>query len=128
MNKAERAIYMKAYNAEYRKAPGFKAKKNAIARAWHKKNPNAKRASVLKCQYGLTLKDYDLMFEAQQGLCAICGRVETSRNQWGLKALAVDHDHKTGKVRGLLCSHCNTKLGHLEDLEFITKARIYLNE
>lgn len=127
MNKVEKAAYMKGYSAKYRKRPGYKARKNVLARKFHKENPDYKWKQVLKHKYGITAADYQRMFEKQNGCCAICGKIETSHNQWGLKRLAVDHDHETGRVRGLLCSNCNTRLGHLEDIEFITKARIYLN-
>lgn len=55
--------------------------------------------------YGITLEDYEKMLESQNGGCAICGRVPTGR------ALHVDHDHKTGLVRGLLCHSCNHAIG-----------------
>jgi Recombination endonuclease VII len=51
---------------------------------------------------------YPELFEAQGGVCAICGKPP------GERALHVDHDHETGQVRGLLCYSCNTKLGWLE--------------
>ena len=63
-----------------------------------------KRDYDLKHYYNITLAEYDQMFEDQKGVCAICGNPENNRR------LAVDHDHKTGKVRGLLCTRCNVKL------------------
>lgn len=45
-----------------------------------------------------------------------------------VKELSVDHDHVTGKIRGLLCHKCNVKLGHIEDIEFVLKAKIYLEK
>ncbi|MGZ6281695.1 MAG: endonuclease VII domain-containing protein [Ktedonobacterales bacterium] len=59
--------------------------------------------------YGLTLEDYDRMFIEQSGLCAICG------NPGEDNMLVIDHDHKTGKVRALLCRACNLGLGHFRD-------------
>lgn len=70
------------------------------------------RRSSLKRQYGITLEDYDALFEAQQGLCAICNRQDSTRRR-----LAVDHDHETGRIRGLLCYSCNTKLAFAEKYE-----------
>lgn len=77
-------------------------------------------------KYGMTLEDYDKMFVAQNGQCAIC-----QKHQSELKhTLVVDHNHKTGKIRGLLCNRCNTLLGHIEHdrgeweiraLEYITR-------
>ena len=69
------------------------------------------RRNWLKFRYNITLIEYDEIFEEQNGVCAICGRVESIMG----RRLAVDHDHKTGKVRGLLCYRCNTRLGILEE-------------
>jgi hypothetical protein len=63
----------------------------------------------LKKKFGITVEDYNVMLARQGGFCAICGAVDKARH------LAVDHCHKTGKVRGLLCSKCNTAIGSLED-------------
>lgn len=68
---------------------------------------DARRRWRLKARYGLTEDDYERMFAEQRGCCAICG---TSHPQ-----LVIDHDHATGAVRGLLCSLCNTGIGHLRD-------------
>lgn len=76
---------------------------------------------------GVTIEDYNKLVEKQNGLCAICGQVETVENQFGPRSLCVDHDHKTGKVRGLLCSLCNHLLGNAKDnLEILQKAITYL--
>jgi len=63
-------------------------------------------------KYGLTPEDYELLLEAQGGVCAICG---TSDNRSGSVNLDVDHDHDTGAVRGLLCHHDNAALGMVGD-------------
>lgn len=62
--------------------------------------------------YGITLADYDAMLAAQNGLCAICSAGEPggNANYWH-----VDHDHSTGRVRGLLCTRCNIGLGYFQD-------------
>jgi hypothetical protein len=60
--------------------------------------------------YGLTGEKYWELYEFQGGVCAICKRAKGIRRR-----LAVDHDHKTGAVRGLLCGTCNKILGHLRD-------------
>ncbi len=73
--------------------------------------------------YGLTLSNYIELKCEQKGLCKLCGMIN---NGW---ALAVDHDHKTGKVRGLLCDNCNTGIGMLKDSpELLKKAINYLEE
>jgi len=77
-------------------------------------------AHHIKRTYGLTLDQYDQMFKAQGGVCAICGEPQLSRR------LAVDHDHEKGHVRGLLCSKCNFKLSVLDDADFVSKATEYL--
>lgn len=90
------------------------------AREWQKtfrKTPTGKkhvRSMNLK-KYGLTVEEYDVMVSNQGGVCASCKRVETHRNQFGVVSLAVDHDHETGEVRGLLCGRCNRALGLLWD-------------
>jgi Recombination endonuclease VII len=66
--------------------------------------------SALKTQFGISLEDYEKILESQNGVCAICGGGAGRKNS----RFAVDHDHETGRVRGLLCLYCNTRLGWLE--------------
>lgn len=66
---------------------------------------------VLQRSYGITLEDYNKMFQNQNGLCIGCYRHQSQLK----KAFAVDHDHKTGKIRGLLCDDCNQFLGKIKD-------------
>ena len=68
------------------------------------------RESTLKRNFGLTLEDYDKMLVVQNSRCAICN---VHQSKLDLR-LAVDHDHETGKIRGLVCRDCNFFLGHLE--------------
>ena len=68
-----------------------------------------RRKYILKHKHGLTSKQYNEMFEKQNGLCAICGKPEVKK--W----LDVDHNHKTNKIRGLLCGSCNRMLGLAKD-------------
>lgn len=77
-------------------------------------------------KYGITRDKYRALYFHQQGVCAICGEPErTERNA----LLAVDHDHVTGQVRGLLCSHCNRAIGLLrDDPEVIERAALYVKE
>lgn len=87
------------------------------------------RASALRRNYGITVDEYDEMLYKQNGVCKICGGIETSSNKWGIKRLAVDHNHDTGKVRGLLCNNCNRGLGLLKDsTELLSNAIKYLKE
>ena len=98
---------------------------------WVKRyKPGLQRAYKLQAKYGLSLKDYQSLLDKQNGLCAICKQPETSKSRSGkLKSLAVDHCHITGKVRGLLCHHCNTGIGKLKDnVELLESAIKYLKE
>lgn len=73
-------------------------------------------------KYGLTEREYTRKLIEQNGVCAICNKQETSQRQ-----LAVDHNHETGEIRGLLCGNCNRGLGHFqENLEILDKAKDYL--
>jgi hypothetical protein len=67
------------------------------------------RSEWLK-QYGLTKETYQVMVNAQEGRCAVCRRKPQDCNRRN-ENLAVDHNHLTGKVRGLLCHHCNVAIG-----------------
>lgn len=94
-----------------------------------KKGKLTNRKARLKDRFGLTLKEYDQMFEAQGGVCAICGKKETAKNRYGLKHLAVDHNHETKQVRGLLCDKCNLVIGWAkDDKERLLKAALYLEK
>lgn len=87
----------------------------AYKKEWVEKRVG-KRANVLRSNYGLTLDDYNRMLAEQNGVCAICKQPERATIKGGgLRPLAVDHCHKTGKVRGLLCMHCNQALGKFND-------------
>lgn len=82
----------------------------------------ASHASWVLNTYGLALGQYDQLKAAQDGSCAICRRATGAT-----KKLAVDHDHKTGFVRGLLCGPCNGMLGKArDDVEFFLRAAEYL--
>ena len=73
-------------------------------RKWRLANPGHRRLEM----YGITVADFDQILTAQDGRCACCLKVSG-------RTLHVDHDHKTGKPRGLLCSNCNTGLGLFGD-------------
>jgi NMD protein affecting ribosome stability and mRNA decay len=80
---------------------------------WVRKNPEqfrqTQRRSILKRKYGLTEQDVENMLAAQDSACLICA---ASLHDAGF---TVDHDHITGRVRGLLCSRCNRLIGLLRD-------------
>jgi len=85
-------------------------------------------------KYGMTREQYERMFEAQGGCCAICripdaqaNRPGKQRNSQSSRGLCVDHDHQTGVVRGLLCNTCNRAIGYLKDSpEVLLRAMLYL--
>lgn len=70
-------------------------------------------------RYGVTIEQYEAMYRAQNGACAICHRQNISGRR-----LAVDHHHATGKIRGLLCSRCNTGIGQFNEAPQIMAAAI----
>jgi hypothetical protein len=83
-----------------------------------------RRAYELKRFYGLSLDEYNAMLELQQWRCALCGECENAK---GRRMLCVDHCHKKGHVRKLLCVKCNTGLGNfLDDPALLRKAADYL--
>ena len=94
----ETAQVIKLYQAEYRAA-----------------NAETLRHKERERKFGITRNDYVKLFNGQNGVCAICHQPETATRKGVVRSLAVDHDHKTGKVRGLLCSDCNTGIGKLKD-------------
>src|SRR6266550_6831211 len=76
-------------------------------RGWRQKNP-AKQAEQSEkdklSKFGVDQSWYDQTFTEQHGVCAICEKPETTKQQGRVQRLSVDHDHKTGKPRGLLCA------------------------
>lgn len=87
------------------------------------------KESDLKRYYGIDLVQYSQMFMEQNGKCAICGSDYGGHRNGVQKALAVDHDHKNGKVRGLLCEPCNQGIGKLkDDAGLLRKAADYLDK
>jgi hypothetical protein len=101
------------------------AKANAATKKWRDANPDKVKALFIGKRYGLTLERWNEMFAYQEGKCAICG---THQDQLKLE-LAVDHCHKTGKVRGLLCVRCNRAIGLMEDNpELLHSAIVHLTK
>lgn len=96
-----------------------------IRHRWVKNNPEKVLEAHIKMRYGINKQQYNKLFEDQNGCCAICGT-----HQKDLKrTLCIDHCHVTLKVRGLLCSNCNSILGHSHDNQEILKNAItYLSK
>lgn len=102
------------YQSKYREANREKARQTT-AQWRNATGRESVKNSVLKSMYGITLDDYNRMSEEQLHTCAICKEPETAIRNGKPQKLAVDHCHKTGKVRGLLCWRCNTTLGRYGD-------------
>ena len=106
------SVTCKKYEAEYRKQKIRRAEGKDIVQ---------RRKRDLWNKYQLTQEDWDGMYSKQQGLCALC-----LKSLDGIK-VCVDHDHKTGRVRGLLCNDCNHGLGKFrDDPETLIRAANYL--
>ena len=106
---AENRIRDSAYRKKYRADP---TKVERIRELGRKSNRRQK--------YGLTEEAYEALLEAHDYQCAIC---------FGTEVLCVDHDHETGRVRGILCSRCNSGIGMLRDsLLLVQKASEYLEK
>jgi hypothetical protein len=134
------------YNKAYRSKPGVKEKEKEAARKYaenhreevnkrskesYRKNPQARRNITLRNSFGITLDEYNEMFEARNGCCEICGRHQSHFT----KALNVDHFHAKGYskmkpdqrkrfIRGLLCGFCNRGF-YKENPETLRKAAEY---
>lgn len=118
-NKEKNRIWQKEYDEKHRE------EKRKYHKEWRLKNWEkyaTKRADQrLRVRYKIGLKDYDRMSKEQNNVCAICGDKVTD------KRLRVDHNHTTGKVRGLLCVGCNIGIGAFkENINFMLSAVKYL--
>lgn len=108
------------------------SKKDWYARKWADRKariPDMDRRRDLKRKFGITKEDYSAMHAKQNGLCAICKNPETAYSYKGgsIRDLAVDHCHKTNKVRDLLCFSCNSVIGRVkESIELLEAMKQYL--
>ena len=91
------------------------AKVRARDRAYQAANPEKFRGYWLKRKYGMTPSDLDALFDVQGRVCAICKTDDPPKQGRQRKLWHVDHCHKTGVVRGILCGHCNRALGSFRD-------------
>ena len=89
----------------------------------YRRDPDSHKARVNKYKYGITPEEHDQLFVKQDGRCAICGKDQCEIK----KPLGIDHDHITGKIRGLLCDDCNNMIGRAHDnTEILMEAVVYL--
>lgn len=125
----KRAHYHENRDRELARAKAYRARNreaiNARKRAIYVYNPEKWRRS-LHDLYGVTPEQYDALYEAQGGCCAICGRPENAKQNGRPVRLSVDHDHDSGIVRGLLCRRCNSAVGTLENTPFVEAISDYL--
>lgn len=102
-----------------------------ISRLRRLANPDEVKRIRLKKQFGVSFEWFTDKLQKQGNVCAICGNPETAKDPRHAKvrSLAVDHSHRSGKVRGLLCSRCNLGLGSfLDDQTALDRAISYLRE
>lgn len=117
----------KAYNREWSKKNA--KKKNISSMKWARNNPERARGYHIKSKYNITQEQYDELLVKQNYVCAICFKPETSKHQANgkIKPLSIDHNHETGKVRGLLCHKHNLAIGTFDDdVMLLESAKQYL--
>lgn len=104
-------------------------KEREYCRKYYAKNKKQRyedgRKRFLMNKFGITIEEYNNLFEKQKGCCAICGIHQNKLD----KKLAVDHGHETGEIRGLLCTRCNLLLGNVnDDISILINSIQYLND
>lgn len=114
----------KEYTKKYYQNNREKCIKNNIE--YRKRKPEVTLKTMLKVHYNLTIEEYCNILNCQNNNCKICNITLDRTNK--LKTPHVDHNHKTGKVRGILCHQCNLDLGKIEKEGFLEKALNYLKE
>lgn len=98
--------------SECKRAEGVAVKETGRWQSW---TPEGQRKYKLQKIYGISPGEYDSLLSKQKGGCALCG-VTAPGSKQSVKYLMVDHDHKTGQIRGLLCAPCNMWLGNYQQL------------
>jgi hypothetical protein len=113
-------------HSKYRKEQPDKLRtQNKKYRDKHKEKINAKRYTDNLRSYGISLEEYEKLVLSQHGVCAICKQPETSSRK---SRLSVDHDHTSGRARGLLCQRCNAGIGLFNDSkELLMAAMEYID-
>lgn len=102
------------YNRDAKKTSGYRSHcKSCTSTGYRQWSVSGERGRVskLRSRFGMSVEDYDRILAAQNNGCAICGKSPSENG----KRLSIDHNHDTGKVRGLLCQPCNTGIGLLND-------------
>ncbi len=134
-----RDVHVSYFRLDKARHDGLSSKCRPCANAWHKEyrrlNPGLReryapskkdpRASYLKAAHKLTRAQYDELLASQGHGCAICGNSRPG----GRGIFHIDHDHVTGKIRGILCASCNLSLGMMKDnTEILKRAIEYLEK
>lgn len=130
IKKAKKREYSKRYNIknkdkrqQYRKENA--EKRNEYNKKYYLDNPDKRRNHKLKHRYNISLDEYNIMFNNQNGCCWICNIHQNELD----KPLYVDHCHDTNKIRGLLCHKCNCFIGYADDnIEKLKRAIEYLTK
>ena len=122
-NKEKLKKGLKKYREENKNKLKEYSKKNYLKKSCYYKN-HSKECRFKK--YNITLEEYNIMLEKQNYKCAICGKTKSENGKNG-KSFAIDHNHETGEVRGLLCNNCNAGIGFFKDsVEITVRATAYL--
>lgn len=104
--------YFYRSNTRYYQRECKKCNKIRRSKWWKsKKGKRSSRNTKLKSKYGISIKEFELLLEAWNYSCGICGKQQVIDSV----ELCVDHDHKTGLIRGILCQSCNLALGNFKD-------------
>lgn len=114
---------------KYRRREEVKARTSAYNKKYALDNPELMkqkdRKNMLKRFWNMSVKEYETLSNKQNGTCALCDKTESNPH----KRLCIDHDHKTGKIRGLLCDNHNRAMGLFKDsIEDLEKAIEYLKK
>jgi len=112
-----------------RQNPEKNLQKLTYQQQYREENRKALSDKERQRRFGITPEGYSDLFKSQNGTCAICKQPETATRLGKVKALAVDHCHQSGAVRGLLCADCNMGIGKLkEDKNILLSAIQYLEK
>lgn len=112
-----------ARRTKYANDQAYRDQQRLKAKEWQEAHPQKRKAQRIK-KFGITLDEFNQLLKDQDGKCAICGYSDRSNPNF---FPVVDHDHETGKVRGLLCMNCNQAIGKFkDDLNIIKSAISYL--
>jgi len=113
-------------NSHYKRFPTIREEKNRKRREVSKnrtldkiiRDKRTTKNAQLRKKFGISLGEYEQMLVERNYVCDICGNPEKCEN----KTLAIDHEHSTGRIRGLLCQNCNVSLGHFKDSPVLLRA------